>query len=249
MWEAVAPHIVGKELKRIARKGKYLIFQWQQASGLFISHLRMTGWWAWQVMPQTLTLAQGYTLDRHPRLFLNMRWPDGSREELIYYDSRGLGEIAFFPTLDWQKIAPLAKQAADLVETENSLPGGFFAGESEFIALVAAQQKRKARRSIRDMLMDQTGQGIGAGLGNYLVAEVLYRAHLHPDRPFSTINIETLKQLYQIIVELLRYVIEVGAESEATMVVYQRKECPLGHSIQRDLRGGRGSYYCPNCQL
>ncbi|MEW6735322.1 MAG: DNA-formamidopyrimidine glycosylase family protein [Acidobacteriota bacterium] len=248
MWAACAPQLINTQLTRISRKGKYLIFELAEGRGLLLAHLRMTGWWAWQQIPQTLTVAQGYSLDRHPKLFLDMQWPDSSREQLIYYDSRGLGEFSYYAQTDWRQLPPLAAQAPDFIATENSLPGGFLQNEEEFLVLVRAQKTRATKRSIRDVLMDQSHQGVGAGLGNYLIAEVLYRAGVHPDRGFCALHLTTLKKIYQITCDLFRHVIAHEADAEATMVVYQREQCPRGHQIKRDVRGARSSYYCPRCQ-
>lgn len=249
MWSQCAPNIVGARLERVWRKGKYLVFQWSEGRGLMLGHLRMTGWWEWQQSPQSITLAQGYTLNRNPKLFLSFRWPKRKKaEELVYYDSRVLGEIAYFNTTEWRNIPALSAQAPDFIDTDNSLPGSFISGEEEFLALVAAARARGTRRTIRDVLMDQSRKGIGAGLGNYIIAEVLYRAGIHPNRPFSELTKRSLVKLYQITCEIFRHVIATGAESEATMVIYQRERCPRGHAIMREARGNRGSYYCPRCQ-
>jgi formamidopyrimidine-DNA glycosylase len=253
MWTACASPLRGARLARIARKGKYLLFHWADQRGLLLAHLRMTGWWAWQHCPQTLIVADGSELTRHPKLFLTLRWPTGNNgksqeEQLIYYDSRALGEIAYFATADWREIPALAAQAPDFIDTENSLAGGFLQDEREFLALARAQKKRATRRTIRDVLMDQSRQGVGAGLGNYLIAEVLYRAGIHPDRGFCALSDAALKKIYKITCQLFRHVITNNAEAEATMVIYQRQQCPRGHRIQRDAHGNRGSYYCPHCQ-
>jgi formamidopyrimidine-DNA glycosylase len=156
MWTACADKLAGARLTRITRKGKYLLFEWAEDRGLLLAHLRMTGWWAWRALPQTLTVVQGYTLDRHPKLFLTFSRAGETKrssveEQLIYYDSRMLGEIAFFNVSNWREIVPLAAQAPDFIGTENSVAGGFLQDENEFLALARARQ-RATTRTIRDLL-------------------------------------------------------------------------------------------------
>lgn len=248
LWPSCAAALHGSQLTEIKRKGKYLLFYWAGCAGIMLSHLRMTGWWAWQQAPQSLKVAEGYTLDRHPRLILTLTCPNRPPEQLIFYDGRVLGDVAYFATQDWQQIPALTSQAPDLVRTKYSVAGGFIRDTAHFMTLVARQQKLQTKRTIRDLLMDQSNKGIGAGLGNYLIAEVLYRTRILPQRRFIDLTDEQLKAIYKTSVDLFNEVIDNDANNDANMVVYQRKQCPQGHTIQRDTLGNRSSYYCPQCQ-
>lgn len=248
MWQQCQQHLLNARIQRWRRKAKYLLFEWADNRGMLLAHLRLAGWWMWADQPQTLTVAQGYTLDRHPKLYLTFSWPAGGEEDLVYYDSRMLGEIEFHAVTDWRAIAALDSQAPDFIGTENSVSGGFYENEQDFTKFINSHTNLRSTRTIRDVLMDQTTKGLGAGLGNYLIAEVLYHAGINPNRSLRDLDKQQLVNIYHLTADLFRHVIANEADAEANMVVYQHKQCPKGHDIVREAKGNRGSYYCPVCQ-
>jgi formamidopyrimidine-DNA glycosylase len=246
-WQICAPYLLGKTLRHIGRKGKYLIWEWQPHSGLLLTHLRMTGWWLWHDNPRSISVMRGYKLERHARLTLDFQVANRSCQ-LIFCDDRVLGELAYFPVANWQEIPALAQQAPDFITTSYTVTEGSWPDVAAFLIQAQLRQQLSPRRRVRDLLLDQTQRGAGAGLGNYMVAEILYRAAIHPDRYWGTLTVTELQQFYQITQEFLHQIIVNKADNDNNMVIYQRDLCPQQHPITRAIRGGRSSYYCEVCQ-
>jgi formamidopyrimidine-DNA glycosylase len=174
-WQAASASLLGKTLQHLERKGKYLIWYWQPQEGLLVTHLRMTGWWLWQDDPRAITVMQGYNLTRHARLTLQFQVAN-QQHCLIYCDDRVLGELGYFPVTDWRAVPALAQQAPDFITTAYTVTNGSWANMAAFLAQAQWCQQHHPRRRVRDLLLDQSQQAVGAGLGNYMVAEILYRA-------------------------------------------------------------------------
>jgi formamidopyrimidine-DNA glycosylase len=121
---------------------------------------------------------------------------------------------------------------------------------------------RKRKAPIKPVIMDQATV---AGLGNWIVDEVLFQARIHPEQPANTLTNEQTQNLHAAI----RLVLETAIRHEATyrdfpksFLIHARewdnspyndleahKFCPrCGTRIERTEVGGRTTYYCPNCQ-
>src|SRR5262249_23716019 len=104
-----------------------------------------------------------------------------------------------------------------------------------------------------------------AGLGNIYVDEALWRAALHPLRPAGTLTGDEFARLTRAIRASLRAgIARQGASlrdystpdgrrgrAQERFRVYGREgePCPrCGTSIDKIRAGGRGTWYCPNCQ-
>jgi len=119
------------------------------------------------------------------------------------------------------------------------------------------------RAPIKVLLLDQT---ILAGLGNIYVDESLFRAGIHPKRRASSLTNKELQNLYQSIKEVLKQAIAAGGSSSQNYVrtsgqpgkfhnlhnVYRRHGQPClvcGSEIKRTVVAGRGTHFCPRCQV
>jgi formamidopyrimidine-DNA glycosylase len=121
---------------------------------------------------------------------------------------------------------------------------------------------KKKRGKIKKILMDQN---IIAGIGNIYSDEILWRAKIHPNKDISQLSEKELKDIYQIMKEVLLDAIILGGESisdfrnifgkkgnfDKMRKVYRREgeNCErCNNKIKRIKIGGRSSYYCPYCQ-
>lgn len=121
---------------------------------------------------------------------------------------------------------------------------------------------RRRKSPIKPVLLDQATT---AGLGNWIVDEVLFQAHIHPKHPANTLTDSELGQLHAAI----RLVLETAIRYEATyrnfptsFLIHVRewdrspydtpeehKLCPRCQTrIERTEVGGRTTFHCPNCQ-
>jgi len=120
----------------------------------------------------------------------------------------------------------------------------------------------KKKTKIKPLLMDQT---FISGIGNLYVAEALFRAKIHPERPASSLSDKEKGLLFKEIKDTLteailhkgssvdQYVQVSGQPGDYVKYhkVYDRKDKPClvcKTPIQRTALGGRGTYFCPKCQ-
>ena len=118
------------------------------------------------------------------------------------------------------------------------------------------------RAPVKAALLDQRTL---AGLGNIYVDEALWYARLHPLRPAGSLNRDELRRLHRAI----RKALELGiARQGSTLTDYRLPDGSSG-SMQKEFKaygrtgepcdrcgtpfektrvGGRGTWYCPNCQ-
>jgi formamidopyrimidine-DNA glycosylase len=118
-----------------------------------------------------------------------------------------------------------------------------------------------SKRRIRSVLTDQGGI---AGIGNYLVNEILWKARINPFQPAFTLTppaiASILKNARETIVEsakaggatLLDYFGLGGEEGTygKSFNVYRKEDCPrCGGPVSRVRNPGeQSSYFCPVCQ-
>ncbi len=117
------------------------------------------------------------------------------------------------------------------------------------------------KTQIKAFLMNQKNVG---GIGNMYMHDILFKAHIHPQKKISDISGEEIKLLYRTITELLNLSREKGTfayESDFFgqkggftmdyfLVGYKENQpCPdCGESIVSIKTGSTSSFICPACQ-
>ena len=116
---------------------------------------------------------------------------------------------------------------------------------------------------MKSCLLDQ---GVVAGIGNIYSDEILHAARIRPDRPACSLSAEEWERLAEAIPRVMRFFTEknlvtfaeyrqsVGLEYRNTpwLRVYGHagEACDIcGTALERLVIGGRGSVFCPHCQL
>jgi formamidopyrimidine-DNA glycosylase len=237
------PREVGTELEseRIAaldRRGKYLIVRFESGRALLI-HLRMTG-----------TVLHGgreafEADDPHRRAVV--RLDDGS--DVVYRDVRRFGT--------WLLVEPgeLEPYLGDRIGREPLAPA--------FTTRRLTEALRGRRAPVKAAILDQRRL---AGVGNIYADEALWRARIHPLRPAGDLDERELSALHRGIRGALRagiarqgatlrnYRAPDGASGamQHEFKVYGREGEPCdrcGTPIEKIRAAGRGTWYCPTCQL
>jgi formamidopyrimidine-DNA glycosylase len=139
-------------------------------------------------------------------------------------------------------------------------------GEEPLVAAFTAKglgERLEGRRApLKAALLDQRTL---AGLGNIYVDEALWYARLHPLRPAGSLDRDELRRLHRAI----RKALELGiARQGSTLSTYRLPDGSSG-SMQKEFKaygrvdepcdrcgtpiaksrvGGRGTWFCPNCQ-
>ncbi|GAB2554257.1 Fpg/Nei family DNA glycosylase [Spirosoma aerophilum] len=124
------------------------------------------------------------------------------------------------------------------------------------------KQVRRKKAFIKPVLLDQS---VVAGLGNWIVDEVLFQAFIHPEQRADTLTDDQMVNLHIAI----RLVLETAIRFEATyrdfpvgFLIHVRewdnspyddveahKYCPRCQTrIERSVVGGRTTFFCPNEQ-
>ena len=229
------------ELRSVQNKGKFLYFQ--LCSGVSIwSTLGMSGGW---------TLRQ----HRHARLELDLLRGQTFGERLTFYDSRNFGTFkACFDDENLRK--RLTRLGPSWTE-----PGEVTL--DVFRALLRKGGKPQRRRRLAVFLMDQTKT---AGIGNYILAEALYAARIHPWACVGDVAQDdaVIAALHSAISEISMGSLEAqrgsaarraglsnsasykrdrvfskhsGCGSGFTLHVYGKSVCPRGYKVVRDRSG------------
>jgi formamidopyrimidine-DNA glycosylase len=226
----VAADLQGERVVAVERRGKYLVVRLEGGAALLV-HLRMTG-------------SFGFEPTSHERAVVELE--DGSR--LVYRDVRRFGTWLVVP--------------GDELEPYIGGKNGPEPLGPRFTASWLASQLARRRAPLKAVLLDQR---VVAGLGNIYADEALWRAQLNPLRPANGLRDEEVARLHRTIRAVLRLGIErqgstlrdyaqpdgtTGAMQDEFRVYGREGEpCPRCHRpIAKARVGGRGTWYCPNCQ-
>jgi formamidopyrimidine-DNA glycosylase len=218
----VAAELVGERVQSLDRRGKYLVVRFESGRVLLI-HLRMTG--------SLLLLHDGASVDDPYRRAV-VRLDNGS--DVAYRDVRRFGT--------WLLLEP---------------------GGRSLSARSLADRIARRRAPLKALVLDQR---LFAGVGNIYADEALWWARLHPLRPGNELTQEELGALVRSVRRALRlgiarqgatlrdYRAADGGEGsmQAEFRVYGRDGEPClrcGHVIEKTRVAGRGTWYCPGCQV
>jgi formamidopyrimidine-DNA glycosylase len=234
--EAVAAALEGERVADVRRRGKYLIVTFESGRHLLV-HLRMTG--------NVLHPAPGGE-DPHRRAVVTL--DNGS--DVAYRDVRRFGT--------WELLEPgeLEEYFADRRLGLDPLERGF--------TTAALQRAFAGRRApVKAALLDQRA---AAGIGNIYADEALWYARIHPLFAAGNLTTAQLRELRKGIRRALeRGIARQGAtlrdyrgpagepgRMQHEFRVYGRTGEPCdrcGTPIEKIRAAGRGTWFCPVCQL
>ena len=177
--------------------------------------------------------------------------------KLYYNDQRRFG---------WIKVIPTDK-VMDLPFFKNMGPEPFAretgSGQADLTLSIFKKILENKNTKIKPLIMDQAKIG---GIGNIYANDALFRARIDPSRPSKSLSRQEAKLLYDSILAVMEKSFKEGGASELTFVNvlgqegnYQRyslvygkggKACPRGDGgiIKRIAIGGRGTFFCGECQ-
>jgi formamidopyrimidine-DNA glycosylase len=234
--ELVAAELEGERVKRVERRGKYLIVRFESGRVLLV-HLRMTGSFRSAVHG---SLAD----DPHRRAVLSM--DNGS--DIAYRDVRRFGT--------WE----LLERDEEVAYLDARLGPEPLDRRLSARALAARLAGRGA--SLKAALLDQRTV---AGLGNIYVDEALWRSRLHPLRPAGSLDADEVRRLHRGIREALRLGIANQGSTLSTYALPDGRSGSMqdefraygragelcdrcGAVLERLVVAGRGTTVCPSCQ-
>jgi formamidopyrimidine-DNA glycosylase len=224
----------GRKFNAFERRGKFLIISLDSGKKLVI-HLKLTG--------VLIHCPESTPLLNYTRIIFLF----SDKTHLRFNDLRKFGEL-------------------HLVENEKEVKGIKKLGPEplgkEFSLSLFQEMLSQKKTKIKPLLMDQK---FLAGVGNIYASESLYKAKIHPQRVAFTLTKEEVGKLYKSLQEILKEAIKYRGTSvdsyrdvegkkgdyAARLKVYGREGKPCyncGKPIRRIELGGRGTFFCPNCQ-
>lgn len=243
----IRKQVEGRKIRNLSRRGKYLRFELDNGSTLVL-HLRMTG-----RMTLYTSCGEGEWSDlhddgaainhKHLRLVIVL----DNNACLAFHDPRRFGTASYLQPGEgrelWEHLGPEPL-------------------ERSFTRSVLTRICHRRSKAIKSTLMDQR---LIAGIGNIYADEALFRSRIRPDRGAGDLSDEELSLLCREIKTTLRDAIRLQGSSidtyadtkgrrgsfQETFKVHRRegKACPVcGQLIEKTKVGGRGTYYCPDCQ-
>ncbi len=227
--------IVGQTIHNLERRGKWILFELDHY--YLLSHLRMEGRYLFRYPNEPI--------DKHEHIPFLLE--DGM--ELRYKDTRKFGRMHLIEKEKLYEQKPLSELG--LEPWDNQLTGHYL------------QEKLKLKSiPIKTSLLDQ---GIVTGIGNIYANEILYLSKVNPLKASNQLPVKTLDTIIQNTRKVLEEAIHQGGTTirsyevsegvhgkfQQHLHVHGRQEeiCSIcGSIIIKITVGGRGTYYCPNCQ-
>lgn len=224
--------VKGKKIVAVKRKAKMIWIDLEGDINLLI-HLKMTGQLIYNGKP-----------NKHTRAVFEL-----THGRLIFNDLRKFGWIKLLPNSKLQQL--IANLPPDVVD-------------KEFTPKYLDKILKSSRRAVKLVLMDQTKLG---GVGNIYANDALYCARINPGASARKIRPLQVRNLWKCVKQVINKGIKYGGSTasdenyvnaygkrgryQTKFLVYEQqgKQCRrCGAVIKKIKLGGRGTYFCPNCQ-
>ena len=243
--------VVGQKITKFSRIGKQLSIYLSNGKILLV-HLKMTG-----------QLILGNTMLGHPTKISSM--PNKSTRLIFYFSpsfsKRGQGEILYFN--DQRKFGWVQLFTPDdLAKFQQHLGHDIF--DPKFTPEYIYTQLQRSSRAVNQVLLDQN---FFAGIGNIYANDALFLSKIHPTTSAKKITRAQSHKIHQHLIDIMQQSVAAGGSTmkdnkyvrpdgsfggnQFFFRVYQRagEPCLICQTkIKRIVIGGRGTFYCPNCQ-
>lgn len=244
--------VVGKRVKSVERKAKLLMMVLEDKERLLI-HLKMTGQLILVDMEKERVVGGHPTADwvndlpsKHTRVVISFL----RGGKLYFNDMRVFGWIKLVKEKEWKRLEK--EMPMDVVD-------------KEFTKKYLKETLKGSGRAVKIVIMDQKKMG---GVGNIYANDGLFLAGIKPDREARSLEDKEISKLYKSLIRVIKEGIRMGgatASDEKFVSVYglggryqekfrvydkQGEKCvKCGKKIKKIKLGGRGTYFCPKCQV
>lgn len=224
-------NITNQVINDITRKGKWLMFELDDY--FLLSHLRMEGKYFIKDRTQEK--------DKHTHVIFEF----SDKTDLRYHDTRKFGKMYLYKKDEVYNQKPLIDLG--LEPWDKNLTKDYL-------------RKKLKNKPIKTELLDQS---IITGIGNIYADEILFLSKINPNKLAKDLTNDELDNIIKYTKETLEKAIEYGGttiksytSSEGVhgrfqnhLLVHTKETCPNCHKkITKTKIGGRGTYYCENCQ-
>ena len=227
--------IINQTINDIKRRGKWLLFDLDNY--YLLSHLRMEGRYFYKNKNDEHL--------KHEHVIFNF----SDETELRYLDSRKFGKMNLLEKKDAYNQKPL-----------NEL--GLEPWDYNLTISYLKEKYKNKKLPIKTVILDQS---IIVGIGNIYADEILFLSNINPLKKASLLNDDELLNIIKYTKEILEKAILNGGTTirsyessegvhgkfQQNLLVHNRENenCPnCKNKIIKIKVGGRGTYYCPNCQ-
>ena len=227
--------IANQTINDVKRRGKFLMFDLDDY--FLLSHLRMEGKYFFKKSSDSI--------DKHEHVIFEL----DDNTELRYRDTRKFGKMYLIKKEDIDKIGPLVELG--LEPWDNKLTSKYL-----------LDKFKNKRLPIKTVLLDQS---IIVGIGNIYADEILFLYKINPLKKCNLITEEEANNIIKYTRSVLEEAIKMGGTTIRTyssvdgvhglfqkeLLVHGKDKdtCPeCNTKIEKIRVGGRGTYYCPNCQ-
>ncbi len=244
--------VIGKKILGLSRYGKLLVVNFANKQNLAI-HLKMSGRLVY--LSNKSRLVGGHPQQKneweidyptHKHTHVVFTFSDNSK--LYFWDLRKFG---------WIKVVDNSKLKAQMSKL------GIEPFTDNFTLFNFRKVLKMSKKPVKLVLMDQ--QKI-SGVGNIYANDGLFCAGIHPSRKADKVNTKESVRLFNCLIKVLKNGIRYGGASSQNFrdtqgqkgrlqehfLVYDRQGwlCPnnCGNKIAKIQLGGRGTYFCTNCQ-
>lgn len=256
-YDLPAANLVGAKIVKVRRFAKVTSIDLSNGYSI-LTHVKLTG----QYIYRGPKLDNNDTLSKKvvggvpgPHTHVIFELSDGGK--LYYNDIRRFGWIRVEKTSEVEN-EPFIKKLGP----EPHISSGFAAKALDFEYF--SKLISKSKRNIKVLLMDQSKIG---GVGNIYANDALWLSHISPKRSANTLTPDETKLLFDSIYTVLKAGLKYGGASELAFVTpdgkegeYQNHTLAYGHQgeecknckkdkMEKFFLGGRGTYWCPNCQV
>jgi len=223
--------LIGQHFRGFKRRGKYLLFEMDDIT--FVSHLRMEG--------KYFILDDTVPLNKHDHVLFDLE--DG--RQLRYNDVRKFGRME------------LIEKKEDYKDFKDLGPEPFW---DSFDLSYCREYLKTKKKAIKEILLDQS---FVAGIGNIYADEILFAIRVHPERKACDLSDEEINGLIKETRHILSEAIKAGGTTirsytsslgvtgrfQMSLRAHSMEHCPIcGHPIEKIRVGGRGTYFCKECQ-
>jgi len=227
--------IVGEKINDIKRRGKWLMFELDNY--YLLSHLRMEG-----------------------KYFIKKPDEEHGKHEHVIFTLDNDTELRYLDTRKFGKMHLILKEEINERKPINEL--GLEPWDENLNVSYLKEKYKNKKLPIKTVILDQS---IIVGIGNIYADEILFLSHINPFKKASLLEDSELEDIIKYTKETLDKAIKAGGTTirsyessegvhgrfQQSLLVHNHggEECPTcQRPILKTRIGGRGTYYCENCQ-